>query len=136
MKKLLIAGVFALALAGASAHAANFNAKITNIDGSPILDDKGKAVELTVRGICMNALMAPLSAEEQAKADSGTEKTRRFELAGHVLKAAYPDNAKGVPAPDHYIFTAEDIALMKKLVNAQYPSPLTVTQTWRALEEK
>lgn len=120
--------ILAVALAVASttsALGANFDARITNLDGTPILDDKGKEMELTVRGICVNALMQPLSQEEQAKPDSGDEKVRREALARHV-------SAKD----DAYKYTSEDIALMKRLVNKNYPSPLVVSQAWRALEEK
>jgi hypothetical protein len=109
----------------ASASAADLDAKITNLDGTPILDDKGAAMTLTVRGICVNALMQPLSQEEQVKPDSGDEKIRRSALAAHVQNK-----------DDPYKYTAEDIALMKRLVNKNYPSPLVVSQAWRALEDK
>lgn len=120
---LLVAA--ALLATAAPARAADLDAKIINLDGSPILDDKGAAMTLTVRGICVNALMQPLAPDEQAKPDSGDEKIRREALARHVQSK-----------DDPYKYTAEDVALMKRLVNRNYPSPLVVSQAWRALEEK
>lgn len=113
-----------LAMPATSATAADFDAKIVNLDGAPIVDEKGKEIDLTVRTICVNALMAPLSPEEQQKPDSGTEKARRGELARVIL------------LKESHVFSSEEITLLKRLVNALYPSPLVVSQTWKALEAK
>lgn len=121
---LIVAAALVLA-STTGALGANLDARITNLDGTPILDDKGTEISLTVRGVCVNALMQPLSAEEQAKPDSGEEKLRREALARHVASK-----------DDTYKYTSEDVALMKRLVNKNYPSPLVVSQAWRALEEK
>lgn len=142
MKKILL--VLGAMLLATPALAIDFDRKIVNMDGSPILDDKGHEVELTLRSISVNALMLPLAPEEQAKPDSGMEKQRRETLARHVLSAPrseapksdkYASDLQKFPE-DKYVFTAEDIVLLKKLINNQYPSPLVVSQAWRALEEK
>jgi hypothetical protein len=121
MRRTIIAAATLLCLVGA-ARAADFDAKITNVDGTPLADEKGKEVTLTVRTVCLNALMAPLSQADQQKPDSGKMKVERDDLAKHVL------------GDDGYEFKSEDIALLKKLVNEFYPSPLVVAQAWAALE--
>lgn len=141
-KLALIAGLFLIC--ASPALAIDFDATVKNLDGTPILDEKGQPVKLTVRMACINALMSPLKQDEQAKPDSGTEKTKRNELALHVLNApGASDESKPSKTPldekrqpDHYVFTSEDIALMKRLVNDQYPSPLLVAQVWKELEKK
>lgn len=142
MKLLKNALVAAALLIATPALAIDFDQKITNLDGSAIVDDKGQEVNLTVRIACVNALMMALSSEEQGKPDSGIEKTRRDALARHVMAAPYKEkneksllDQKKFPE-DKYVFTSEDVSLMKKLVNNMYPSPLVVSQLWKALEEK
>lgn len=119
----VVAALGYFALCGA-ASAADLDAKITNLDGGPVVDDKGKPVELTVRGICVGALEDPLSQEDQAKPTSGDEKLRRDALARRLQ---HPGDDK---------LTAEDVVLIKSLVNKKFTSPLLVSQVWRALEEK
>lgn len=138
-KKALVA-VFVMVIT--PAFAIDFDQKIVNLDGSPIVDDKGKEINLTVRAVCVNALVTMLSQEEQAKPDSGYEKQRRDALARHVMAAPYKEkdersllDQKKFPE-DKYVFTSEDVALMKKLVNNLYPSPLVVSQVWQVLENK
>lgn len=141
--KFLKNTVLAVALLIATpALAIDFDQKITNLDGSAILDDKGQEVNLTVRVACVNALMMALTADEQSKADSGIEKTRREALARHVMAAPYKEkneksllDQKRFPE-DKYVFTSEDVVLLKKLINNMYTSPLVVSQVWRVLEEK
>lgn len=120
----MLAVAATLTLASASVQAANFDAKIVNLDGKPLLDEKGNEVGLTVRTVCVNALMAPLSQEDQAKPDSGVEKTKRMEMA------------RRIQLNEPYTYSAEDISTLKKLINAMYSSPLVVGQAWKALEEK
>jgi opacity protein-like surface antigen len=121
MRKLLLIAVSLVALCS-PAMAIDWDAKITSLDGSPIADDKGKPVELAVGAICVNALMSPSSDEPNM---SGEEKIRRYGLA---LKIQTRDKS--------YVYTSEDIALIKKLVNKNYPSPLVVFHVWRELEAK
>lgn len=104
-----------------SARAADFDARIVNLDGTALVDEKGKQVELTVRTITIESLMTPYPDEQSL---SGEEKLKRAELARR-LQAGESDK-----------FASEDIALIKKLVNKRYPSPLVVDQVWRALEKK
>lgn len=101
--------------------AIDFDTKIVNLDGTAIVDDKGKDVTITVGTVCVNALMQPYQDEQNL---AGEEKLKRMELARHVQKR------------DDYKFTSEDVALMKKLVNRAYPSPLVVSQAWAELEKK
>lgn len=102
-------------------RAADFDAKITNIDGSPIVDEKGKEIELTVRTVAINALMAPYPDEQNLSAE---EKLRRAELAQRISRKETGD------------LKSEDIAAIKKLVNKFYASPLVVKQSFDALERK
>jgi hypothetical protein len=118
-KTIMIA--LAVAALGSAASAADFDARIVNLDGSPVTDDKGKAIELTVRSVSVNALMTPQQDEPNL---TGEEKLRRAELARRIL------------TKDTAPLTAEDTALIKKLINKTYPSPLVVEQAWRALEAK
>lgn len=123
MRRISVA-LSAVLISGA-ALAGDLGTSITNLDGSAVVDDKGAPINLTVRSICVNSLMAPLGQDEQAKPDSGEEKVRREVLARHVQDK-----------DDKYKLTAEDIVLIKRLVNRNYPSPLVVSQVWRVLEEK
>jgi hypothetical protein len=122
----VVAGVWMTyaAMIGA-AVAADWDYKIANMDGTPIKNEKGEPVDLTVRTIAINALMAPLTQEEQAKPNSGEEKVHRGELARKIL----------LNDPEIAMMRAEDVALIKRLVNNFYPSPLVVEQAWRALEK-
>lgn len=103
------------------ARAADFDAKIVNLDGTPIVDERGKEVELTLGRVAIEGLMTPYQDEQSL---SGEEKLRRVELA------------RRIQAKDTGKFAAEDIALIKKLINKRYPSPLVVEQAWRELEKR
>lgn len=116
--------VFLMLATSSVCAAADFDVRITNLDGTPIVDEKGKELELTVRTVVVNALMSPPGQDETNM--SGEEKLRRVDLARRV--AAKDANTQ--------VFSSEDIALIKKLVNRVYPSPLVVEQSWRALETK
>lgn len=116
---MLCAGA-SIALATA-AGAADFNARVTNVDGTPLLDDKGKEVELTVRTVALNSLLAPYQDEASLAAE---EKVKRAELAQRISRGDTKD------------LKSEDIALIKKLVNKFYQSPLVVKQAFDALEKK
>jgi hypothetical protein len=142
LKSVLVGLLFSFA--SSTAWAIDFDVTIKNLDGTAITDDKNQPVNLTIRTVCINALMAPMKPEDQNKPDSGVEKKKRDELARHILNAPHTADPKesgsAIDAKkstdDHYVFTAEDIVLMKKLVNDQYNSPLVVAQTWAELEKK
>lgn len=116
-----LATSFALIASVTFVRAADFDVRIVNLDGSPIVDDKGKEVELTVRSVSINALMAPYQDETNLAAE---EKLKRAELAQKISKKETSD------------LKSEDIALIKKLVNKFYNSPLVVKQAYDALEKK
>lgn len=120
MRKIILHALLTIAMI-ATASAADLDAKIVNLDGSALVDDKGKEVELTVRTVSVNSLMSPYQDEAQI---TGDEKTRRAELA------------RRLQSKDAGNLTSEDIALIKKLINKFYASPLVVEQAWKALEKK
>jgi hypothetical protein len=101
--------------------AVELDKKITNLDGTAIVDDKGKEMDLTIRTVIINALMSPRADKQD---ETGVDKVKRAELARRVLQ----------DKDGSYKYTAEEIALMKELINKNYPSPLVVDQAWRALE--
>lgn len=142
MKRLMSILALCFAILGAvPALAINFDATIKNLDGTPLIDDKGNPV-LTVRVACINALLAPLSTADQAKPDSGKLKQDRTELAHYVYDApqeSSQDSASLIEQKKRenaHVFTSDDIVLMKRLVNEQYTSPLVVDQVWKELERK
>jgi len=118
MKRFALIAV--VALLPSAAMAADFNARIVNVDGTPLKDDAGKEVTLTVRTVTMNALLAPYKDESELPAD---EKVRRGRLAMKISNG----ETGGI--------AGDDIVLIKKLVNRYYASPLVVTQTFDALDK-
>lgn len=121
MKKLLFAvAVTGLFICG-PAMAIDFDTRITELDGSVPMDDKGQAVTLTVGRVCINALLQPQTGDEN---EAGEDKIKRGVLAERILKK------------EDYKFSSEEIALMKKRVNRGNPSPLVVRQVWETLEKK
>lgn len=104
-----------------SSRAADFDVRIVNLDGTPLTAEKGKEVELTVRTTAIEGLMTPYPDEQNVTIE---EKMRREDLARKIL------------AKDTDKITSEDIALIKRLINKRYPSPLIVGQAARALEKK
>lgn len=123
MKKPLLTFVMmtAIAMSATAAKAIDFDTKITELDGTAPLDDKGQAVTLTVGRICINALLQPQAGDEN---EAGEDKIKRGVLAERILKK------------EDYKFSSEEIAMMKKRVNRGNPSPLVVRQVWEALEKK
>ena len=121
MKLLFIVPAIVAAMIATTANAADFDAKITNVDGSALVDDKGKPVELTVRTVALNALLAPYPDEQNLPGDI---KMKRYNLAKKISEGKVDDLA------------SEDVAMIKQLVNKYYQSPVTVTQAWEALERK
>jgi len=73
---------------------------------------------LTLRDVCLNSLASPRSEEKL----SGTEKFRRG-LLGHKMA-----EAQEIELP------AEDITLLKRVIDETYPSPLVVFNAWLMLD--
>lgn len=113
---------FLFVIASTRLMAADLDARIVNLDGGPLLDDKGKETTLTVRSIAVNSLMAPYPDEQNL---SGEDKMKRVDLARRLQDTKTKAE-----------LTSEDIVLIKRLVNKAYASPLVVEQTWKALERK
>jgi len=120
MRELFMIVFLTIALT-AQAAAVDFDARITELDGSAPIDDKGQPVVLTVGRICINALMQPQPGDEN---EAGEEKIKRAILAERIFKK---EDVK---------LTSEEIAMIKKRVNRGNGSPLIVRQVWEALEKK
>lgn len=103
------------------ALAADFTAPITNIDGTTPTGADGKPVELTLRKVCVDALLTQFPDEQSTL--TGEEKIRRFTLAKNIQSNLAP------------ALTSEDTALVKKMVAKAY-GPLIVGQAWDLLEQK
>lgn len=117
MRKLLliIAGTMMLTV---PAMAIDFTTPITNLDGSQPVGTDGKPVDMRLSTICINALLATYPDEQSLP---GTEKLRRYGLARAIQENQKID------------LSAEDVALVKKLVEKQY-GPLVVGQAWGLLD--
>jgi len=93
--------------------------------GKELLDLEGKAIPsqpgklATVRGVCIEALLATYNDEAQL---AGEEKLKRWELAVKIKNAVDPVE-----------ITVEETSLIKLLVGKAY-SPLVVGQVWKILE--
>jgi hypothetical protein len=109
--------------AAAQAGEINFAAVITDIDGTPIPDcvgnDCANKPALTLAAIAIRCLTANFPDEE--KSISGEEKFKRGELALRIHKDGKTS------------LTAEDVALLKRLVGKAY-GPLIVVKTWALLD--
>jgi hypothetical protein len=103
------------------ALAVDFESRITELDGSAPVDDKGQPVVLTVGRVCINALMQPQTGDDS---ENGEDKIKRAVLAERIFKK------------EEVKLTSEEIAMIKKRVNRGYSSPLVVRQVWEALEKK
>lgn len=90
--------------------------KIFNIDGKPVPLDRDN--DLTLGAIACNAL----SMNNDAKLSSD-EKLKRFKLALRLHGEALPVE-----------ITSDEAALIKKVVNENYPSPMMVGQVFHMIE--
>ena len=97
------------------ASAANFSAKILDLNGKPVVDD-GK--EVTLGDVAVRALMS-LAQDEQSLA--GEEKFKRFALAMRLKDGG------------EVAVSAEDIAMLKKLIGKLY-TPLVVGRAFPLLD--
>ncbi len=92
--------------------------EILDLDGEPLKDDRKKP--LTIGEAMTNGLMAAFGDEKL----SGKEKLERFMLASRIHKQKEVE------------LTAEEGALIQKLVNQCYPSPLVVAQVILEIDRK
>lgn len=79
----LIAGIM---LAAAPAMAIDFNQRLTQLDGTPFLENDGtpEKIPTTLRRICVNALLATYPDESTLP---GEQKLSRFDLAKKIQQA-------------------------------------------------
>ncbi len=98
----------------------NFGAPITDLKGEIIKQQDGKM--FTLGKVAVEALSATYKDEAEAKAQlSGEEKVKRFKLAVAAVGEEVVD------------VSAEDIAVIKKLIAKGYP-PLVVGRAYEILE--
>jgi hypothetical protein len=84
------------------------------------VDEKGSAIDATLKLAIVNSLLSPNSQEQE----SGVDKIKRYELAKMVYKA-----------DGEVDLTAEDITLIKVAVNKTFPAPIIVGQIYELLEK-
>ena len=97
----------------------DFNRVLYGLDGKPLLTPEGN--ELTLRKVCSDALVIGLESDRET---SGEEKLKRYLLGVDIYSSIYPLDV-----------TVEQIALIKKLIEKGFPSPLVSGQAWKMLEE-
>lgn len=118
----------ALFLLATSAQAADFSAKILDLNNKPVIDDtvcpadsSGKrpcTTEVTLGDISVRSLMAIVQDEQNL---AGEEKFKRFVLAMKIKDGG------------EIAVSAEDVALLKKLIGKIY-SPLVVGRAFPLLD--
>lgn len=96
----------------------DFSQCFKDFEGNTI---KSNDKELSLRTVAVIALQGTYEDEPRLPA---VDKIRRHHLA---LK---------IHAADVVSLTAEDVALIKQLINKAYPSPLVVAQSWAMLESE
>lgn len=105
-------------LSASPALAIDFTQPITTLDGHPFKDPSGQVADVTLAVIAENALLQAYSDEANL---SGEDKIKRYALARRIA-----DNPK-------LELSAEDIALLKKLIAKSY-NPLITGQSWKMLD--
>lgn len=97
----------------------NVDVVLKTISGETMMDtnDKGEAVEATLKTGLVNALLAP-----KQKQDSGVDKIKTYELAKRIYTGGEVE------------LSAEEISLCKKAVDDTFPSPQVVGQICELLE--
>lgn len=100
------------------------NKTLSALDGSPAIlkNEDGKETVLTLKTICVNAL------QFQEKDVSGSEKMKRYRLATKIYGTKDSEDIE-------MDLSAEDITMLKDLINKSYPSPIVVGQAWDILEQ-
>lgn len=99
----------------------DFTQNLVSITGEAMKDqnEKGEAIDATLKLAVVNALLAP-----QKEEDTGVNKIKKYELAKMIFKAEGEVDV-----------TAEDITLIKTAVEKAFPSPLIVGQVSELLEK-
>jgi hypothetical protein len=124
MKKIILelfiinAAFIAICSLPAQAVEINTLTPLLQIDGSPFHDKDGKPVPITLRSVVTNSLLGVYADEPTL---SGEDKTQRWLLALRIQHEAHPN------------LTAEEIALIKKLVAKNYPTGIA-GQAWIELD--
>ena len=83
------------------------------------VDEKGEAIDATLKMATVNALLAP-----SKDPDTGVVKIQKYELAKLIYRAE-----------GEIDITVEDAALIKKAVEKAFPSPMIVGQVNEILEK-
>lgn len=96
----------------------DFSTVLVDFNNQPL---KNENADLTLRSVCIEALMAIFKDEENL---SGEDKLKRYDL-GMIIHSANG-------AVD---LRVEDVALLKKLVGKGY-APIIVGQVWNLLDKK
>ena len=101
----------------------DFTQKLVTMAGATMkdMDEKGDAIDATLKLATINALLSPAPQGEQ---ESGVDKIKKYELAKMIFKSEGEVDV-----------TAEDITLIKKCVEKSFPSPMIVGQVNEMLEK-
>lgn len=89
---------------------------VCDLSGAPVKLPDGTLLDL--RYAAVTALQTVMDGEKL----DGIEKVRRYSLAVKIYNQAQPD------------LCAEDIALLKQLIDKIFPGPAVVAQCWSILE--
>jgi len=111
--------LLAVILISAPALAIDFTAPMVDLDGNPFTNDKGQPVGATLGSVAENALLAAYPDEGSLP---GEEKVKRFVLARKIHEA------KNVE------LSAEDVALIKKLIAKDFAGSLVTGEAWSLLD--
>lgn len=96
-----------------------FGQQLLNYMGQPLIDGD---VKVTLGLIACNALTAVIPGE----ALTGPEKIERVDLARRIFL-----NSNGA---DETQVSVEEVALLKRVINAAYAAPILVAAAWGALD--
>ena len=117
MKKIILAALVLVA-SGGSALAVDFASPMNMIDGKTPMRNEDKSI-VTLGEVSENALLATFPDEQSL---AGEEKMKRFALARKIHEQRKDP-----------VLTAEDIALLKKLIGKAY-NALVVGQAYGLLD--
>ena len=115
MKSVLFAAMLVLS---SPVFAADFSAKMTDLEGKPIEDGSPEKGAFTLGQAAIRALTSPYPDEQNLAAE---EKFKRAELAERIYKNP------------NLTLTAEETALVKKLIGKAY-APIIVLRAWPMLD--
>ncbi len=98
------------------------NVKLRSFDGEVLKDNdgKGNVIDATLKNAIVNALLAPLG---QGKAEIGTDKVKKFDLAQQIYNN------------DEVELTVEEVTLIKERVGEVFGA-IVVGQVFNLLEGK